>query len=53
MIAGFSFFSIALKTLPIGTAYAVWTEIETVGATVLGILIFGEPRAASEIFVFC
>jgi quaternary ammonium compound-resistance protein SugE len=34
----------ALRTLPIGTAYAVWTGIGSVGAAVLGILLFGESR---------
>ena len=33
---------IALKTLPLGTAYAVWTGIGTLGTVVLGILLFGE-----------
>ena len=44
MIASFYFLSLALKTLPIGTAYAVWTGIGTVGAAVLGIILFDEPR---------
>jgi quaternary ammonium compound-resistance protein SugE len=34
----------AVKTLPIGTAYAVWTSVGTVGAALLGMLLFGEPR---------
>ena len=33
----------ALKTLPIGTAYAVWTGIGAVGTAILGIFLFGEP----------
>ena len=41
----------ALKTLPIGTAYAVWTGIGAVGTAILGIILFGEaaslPRLAS------
>lgn len=44
MIASFYFLSLALKSLPIGTAYAVWTGIGTVGAAVLGIILFDEPR---------
>ena len=44
MIASFYFLSLALRTLPIGTAYAVWTGIGTVGATILGMLLFNEPR---------
>ena len=44
MIASFYFLSLAIKTLPIGTAYAVWTGIGTVGAAILGMLLFDEPR---------
>ena len=44
MIASFYFLSLAVRTLPIGTAYAVWTGIGTVGAAVLGMLLFDEPR---------
>jgi quaternary ammonium compound-resistance protein SugE len=42
MIISFDFLSRALKTLPIGTAYAVWTGIGIIGTTVLGILLFKE-----------
>ena len=44
MIASFYFLSLAVKSLPIGTAYAVWTGIGTVGAAVLGMFLFDEPR---------
>jgi quaternary ammonium compound-resistance protein SugE len=44
MIASFFLLSTAVKTLPIGTAYAVWTGIGAAGTAVLGILLFGEPR---------
>ncbi|MCA6107418.1 quaternary ammonium compound efflux SMR transporter SugE [Bradyrhizobium cenepequi] len=37
---------LALKTLPIGTAYAVWTGIGAVGTAMLGIVLFGEPATA-------
>src|SRR3954469_24397220 len=37
---------LALKTLPIGTAYAVWTGIGAVGTAILGIFLFGEPATA-------
>jgi quaternary ammonium compound-resistance protein SugE len=43
MIASFYFLSLALKTLPLGTAYAIWTGIGTVGTVILGIIIFKEP----------
>ena len=36
---------LALKTLPIGTAYAVWTGIGAVGTAILGIYLFGEPAS--------
>lgn len=49
MIASFYFLSLALRTLPIGTAYAVWTGIGTVGAALLGMFLFGEPRDAVRI----
>jgi quaternary ammonium compound-resistance protein SugE len=37
---------LALKTLPVGTAYAVWTGIGTVGVAILGIYLFGEAATA-------
>lgn len=33
----------AVRSLPLGTAYAVWTGIGTVGTAILGIVLFGEP----------
>lgn len=38
--------SLAARTIPIGTAYAVWTGIGAAGAAVLGIVLFNEPRHA-------
>jgi quaternary ammonium compound-resistance protein SugE len=49
MIASFYFLSMALKTLPIGTAYAIWTGIGAVGTALLGIFVFGEPRDFTRI----
>lgn len=49
MIASFYFLSLAIKTLPIGTAYAVWTGIGTVGAAILGMFMFDEPRDAVRV----
>jgi quaternary ammonium compound-resistance protein SugE len=40
---------LSLRTLPVGTAYAVWTGIGAVGAAVLGILLFKEPASAARI----
>jgi len=39
----------ALKTLPIGTAYTVWTGIGAVGTAVMGIILFGESRDAMRL----
>lgn len=38
--------AIALKSLPLGTAYAVWTGIGTVGAAAVGVIALGEPATA-------
>jgi len=43
MVASFYFLSLSLKSLPIGTAYAIWTGIGTVGTVILGIILFKEP----------
>ncbi|CAN5232259.1 quaternary ammonium compound efflux SMR transporter SugE [soil metagenome] len=45
MIASVILLGLSLKTLPVGTAYAVWTGIGTVGTAVLGIWLLGEPAA--------
>jgi len=57
-IAGFSFFYVlsavllakATQTLPIGTAYPVWTGIGAVGAVIVGIFIFKEPATFWRLF---
>ncbi|WP_026565731.1 DMT family transporter [Bacillus sp. UNC41MFS5] len=43
-IFSFSFLSLAMKTLPAGTSYAVWTGIGTVGGTIIGMLVYGEAK---------
>ncbi|MBO6257224.1 quaternary ammonium compound efflux SMR transporter SugE [bacterium] len=43
MIASFYFLALSLKHLPLGTAYAVWTGIGTIGTVILGIILFKEP----------
>ena len=40
---------LAARTIPIGTAYAIWVGIGAVGAVVLGIILFDEPRNLSRI----
>jgi quaternary ammonium compound-resistance protein SugE len=49
MIISFLFLSASVRTLPIGTAYAVWTGIGAVGTAILGILLFAEPRDTARI----
>jgi quaternary ammonium compound-resistance protein SugE len=49
MIASFGMLGLALRTLPLGTAYAVWTGIGTVGTVLLGIFFFNEPTDAPRI----
>lgn len=44
MIVSMGLLAQAVKTLPIGTAYAVWTGVGAAGTAVAGILLFGEPR---------
>ena len=51
MALSFGLLSYALKTLPVGTAYAVWTGIGVVGTALLGIWLFGE--AASVLRLLC
>lgn len=46
LVASVVLLGISLKTLPLGTAYAVWTGIGTVGTALLGILLFREPATA-------
>ena len=50
MIFSFYFLSQSLKTLPIGTAYAIWTGIGAAGTAILGILMFNEPAHFLRIF---
>lgn len=43
MAVGFYFLSLAVKELPLGTAYAIWTGIGTIGTVIYGIVYFKEP----------
>lgn len=43
MAVSLGLLGLALKNLPLGTAYAIWTGIGTVGTAILGIILFGEP----------
>lgn len=48
-VASFWLLSHAMKTLPVGTAYAVWVGIGIVGTTILGVMLFNEPVNAMRI----
>ena len=50
MIASFYFLALALKSFPLGTAYAIWTGIGTVGTAVLGVVLFKEPLSLARFF---
>lgn len=50
MILSFYFLALSLKNLPLGTAYAVWTGIGTIGTVALGIILFKEPVTAMRLF---
>src|SRR5512147_2582394 len=49
MIASFLLLSLSMRTLPLGTAYTVWTGIGAVGAVILGIVLFGEAVSAGRL----
>ena len=49
MIFSLGFLGLALKTLPVGTAYAVWTGVGAVGTALLGIYLFAEPANAMRL----
>lgn len=49
MSVSFLLLSMAMKTIPVGTAYAVWTGIGTIGVSILGIMLFGESKEVIRI----
>jgi quaternary ammonium compound-resistance protein SugE len=49
MALSLGFLGLALKSLPIGTAYAVWTGIGAVGTAALGVYLFAEPATAARL----
>lgn len=53
MTVSLALLGLALRTLPLGTAYAVWTGIGTIGTVVLGILLFGESSHAIRLACIC
>ena len=49
LVLSMGLLGVALRTLPLGTAYAVWTGIGTVGTAILGIVLFREPATAARL----
>ena len=49
MIASFALLSVAMRTLPLGTAYTVWTGIGAVGAFLVGVVVLGEPATIARV----
>ena len=49
IVASMYLLSVAARTLPIGTAYAVWVGIGAVGTAVLGMVLFDEPRTVGRL----
>lgn len=50
MIVSLCLLGIAMKSLPVGTAYAVWVGVGAIGTAILGILLLGEPANSGRIF---
>ncbi|MDV5354880.1 quaternary ammonium compound efflux SMR transporter SugE [Kosakonia sp. SMBL-WEM22] len=53
MLVSVVLLSWAMKTLPVGTAYAVWTGIGAVGAAIAGIVLLGESASLARIVSLC
>ena len=49
MIASVALLGLALRAIPVGTGYAVWTGIGAVGTAILGIVLFGEPATIARL----
>jgi quaternary ammonium compound-resistance protein SugE len=49
MIISVGLLGVAMKTLPTGTAYAVWVGVGAIGTAILGILLFGEPVSVARL----
>ena len=49
MVASVVLLGIAMKSLPVGTSYAVWVGVGAIGTAILGIILFGEPATAGRI----
>ena len=53
MGASFALLATAMRSLPLGTAYAVWTGIGAAGAFIVGIILFDEPVVIQRVLAAC
>lgn len=49
MVASFALLNYAMRTIPVGTAYAVWTGIGAAGAAIVGVIVFKEPATVVRV----
>jgi len=49
MVASITLLGLAMRSLPVGTAYAVWTGVGATGTAVMGICLFGDPASAARL----
>jgi quaternary ammonium compound-resistance protein SugE len=49
MLASLWLLGIAMKSLPVGTAYSVWVGVGAIGTVILGIVLFGEPASTGRL----
>ena len=52
MIISVGLLGMAMRTLPVGTAYAVWVGVGAIGTAILGIILFNEPANATRLLSF-
>jgi quaternary ammonium compound-resistance protein SugE len=50
MVISLALLGVAMKSLPVGTSYAVWVGVGAVGTAILGIVLLGEPANAGRLF---
>jgi quaternary ammonium compound-resistance protein SugE len=53
MVASLFLLGLAMRALPVGTAYATWTGVGTVGTAILGMVLFGESASAARLCCLC
>jgi quaternary ammonium compound-resistance protein SugE len=53
MVLSVTLLAFTMKTLPVGTAYAIWTGIGAVGTVAFGILLFNEPVTVARLLCIC